>query len=56
MIHSEGGTISHHHGVGKDHLPWMENEKGVLGMDLLKGVKARLDPGGFMNPGKLINP
>lgn len=56
VIHSEGGTISHHHGVGKDHLPWMENEKGVLGMDLLKGVKARLDPGGIMNPGKLINP
>jgi alkyldihydroxyacetonephosphate synthase len=49
-----GGTISHHHGVGTDHLPWIAREKGPLGMDVLKGVKALVDPTGIMNPGKLL--
>ncbi|HTK79085.1 MAG TPA: FAD-binding oxidoreductase [Rhizomicrobium sp.] len=49
-----GGTISHHHGVGQDHLPWMMQEKGMLGVDVLRAVKRTLDPKGILNPEKLI--
>lgn len=50
-----GGTISHQHGVGKDHLPYLPAEKGELGMDALRAVCQSFDPEGMMNPGKLIN-
>jgi alkyldihydroxyacetonephosphate synthase len=53
-IAANGGTISHHHGVGEDHLPWMAAEKGALGVDVLRAIKRTLDPKGVMNPGKLI--
>jgi alkyldihydroxyacetonephosphate synthase len=53
-ILSAGGSISHHHGVGRDHLPWYEREVGPLGIELLRGIKASLDPAGIMNPGVLI--
>jgi alkyldihydroxyacetonephosphate synthase len=49
-----GGTITHHHAIGRDHRPWMEAEVGTLGVDLLRGAKERLDPAGIMNPGKLL--
>jgi alkyldihydroxyacetonephosphate synthase len=49
-----GGTITHHHAVGRDHLPWMEDEIGSLGIETLRAVKERLDPAGIMNPGKLV--
>jgi alkyldihydroxyacetonephosphate synthase len=49
-----GGTVSHHHGVGMDHAPWMESEQGVLGCEALRAIKTRLDPDGIMNPGKLL--
>ena len=55
-IAAHGGTISHHHGVGEDHLPWIAGEKGALGIDVLRAVKMALDPKGVMNPGKLIPP
>ena len=48
-----GGTISHHHGVGIDHAPYMAEEKGMLGISLLKGMRSTLDPAGIMNPTKL---
>jgi alkyldihydroxyacetonephosphate synthase len=47
-------TISHQHGVGVDHLPYLAAEKGELGMALLRTVAQRLDPDGIMNPGKLL--
>lgn len=53
-ISTHGGTISHHHGVGTDHLPWIAREKGPVGMDVLKAVKTQVDPTGIMNPGKLL--
>jgi alkyldihydroxyacetonephosphate synthase len=53
-IVANGGTISHHHGVGEDHLPWMMQEKGGLGIEVLRAVKHALDPKGILNPGKLI--
>jgi alkyldihydroxyacetonephosphate synthase len=55
-IAAHGGTISHHHGVGEDHLLWIAGEKGALGIDVLRAAKMALDPMGVMNPGKLIPP
>ena len=49
-----GGTITHHHAVGRDHAPYMRAEVGELGIEVLRAVKERLDPAGIMNPGKLI--
>jgi len=49
-----GATISHQHGIGTDHLPYLELEKGSLGMSALGDLCARFDPDGIMNPGKLI--
>lgn len=53
-IMATGGTISHHHAVGTDHRPWMRDEVGELGVQVLRAVKATLDPAGILNPGKLI--
>ena len=53
-IMAAGGTITHHHAVGADHRPWMHDEVGELGVQLLRAVKATLDPAGILNPGKLI--
>ena len=49
-----GATITHHHAVGTDHAPWLSAEVGPLGLEALRAVKARLDPTGIMNPGKLL--
>jgi alkyldihydroxyacetonephosphate synthase len=49
-----GGTITHHHAVGRDHAPWMEREVGATAMAALGALKAELDPAGIMNPGKLM--
>ena len=54
VILANAGTISHHHGVGRDHRPWMRPEKGELGVQLLQSACAGVDPTGMMNPGKLI--
>lgn len=52
---SEGhGTISHQHGVGVDHAPYLEAEKGALGMQAIRTLAGQFDPDGFMNPGKLF--
>jgi alkyldihydroxyacetonephosphate synthase len=53
-ILAHGGTISHQHGVGLDHAPYLAREKGALGLDALRGAFVRLDPQGIMNPGKLL--
>jgi len=53
-IVATGGTITHHHAVGRDHAPYMEAEVGQTGIDVLRAVKDQLDPTGIMNPGKLI--
>jgi alkyldihydroxyacetonephosphate synthase len=49
-----GGTITHHHAVGRDHAPYMKAEVGETGLDVLRAAKEQLDPAGIMNPGKLI--
>ena len=53
-IVAHGGTISHQHGVGVDHAPYLEAEKGALGMDLMRAMAREFDPDGIMNPGKLL--
>jgi len=53
-IQEYGGTLSHHHATGLDHTPYLPGEIGELGIDVLSGIKERLDPAGIMNPGKLI--
>jgi alkyldihydroxyacetonephosphate synthase len=53
-IVAHGGTITHHHAVGRDHAPWMAAEVGDLGVAALRALKAELDPDGIMNPGKLV--
>jgi alkyldihydroxyacetonephosphate synthase len=49
-----GGTITHHHAIGRDHRQWLAAESGALGIDVLRAAKDRLDPAGIMNPGKLL--
>jgi alkyldihydroxyacetonephosphate synthase len=49
-----GGTISHQHGVGSDHAPYLAAEKGELGMAVLADLARRLDPAGIMHPGVLL--
>ena len=49
-----GGTISHQHGVGTDHAPWLAAEKGELGIRALRGLFHTFDPDGLLNPGKLV--
>ena len=53
-IEMNGGTITHHHGVGVDHAPWLGEEKGEIGMSILRATKREMDPKGVMNPGKLL--
>ncbi len=53
-IIAAGGSITHHHGVGRDHLPWYQQEIGEVGMGVLRAVKASLDPAGILNPGILV--
>ncbi|MGD8763337.1 MAG: FAD-binding oxidoreductase [Desulfobacteraceae bacterium] len=49
-----GGTISHQHGVGRDHKNYLQAEKGIIGINTLKYVFDHLDPEQRMNPGKLV--
>lgn len=50
-----GGSLSHHHGVGKLRRSWMESTIGSTGMEMLKGVKKSLDPNNIFGNGNLIN-
>ena len=54
VIVAHGATITHHHGIGSDHAPWLEAEVGPLGVDLLRTVKTHLDPQGILNPRVLL--
>jgi alkyldihydroxyacetonephosphate synthase len=55
-ILAASGSITHHHGIGTDHVRWYEREIGSLAMDTLAAVKRQLDPNGIMNPGVLVPP
>ena len=51
-----GGTITHHHAVGRDHRPWYLREVPELFTAALRATKTELDPSGVMNPGVLLPP
>jgi len=53
-IVEQGGTISHQHGVGTDHAPYLAAEKGALGISAMRALFAHFDPQQIMNPGKLL--
>ena len=51
-----GGTITHHHAVGRMHRPQYDRQRPDLFAEALRAAKAAVDPGGVMNPGVLIDP
>jgi alkyldihydroxyacetonephosphate synthase len=51
-----GGTITHHHAVGRDHRPWYDRQRPDRFGDALAAAKSALDPAGILNPGVLIDP
>jgi len=51
-----GVTLSHHHGIGQWHAPWLGQEIGPVGMRLLEAAATTLDPRGIMNPNTLLDP
>ncbi len=53
---AHGGTITHHHAVGRVHRPWYEAQRPQQFGEVLRAVKRTLDPDGVMNPGVLIRP
>jgi len=54
---SKGGTVTHHHAVGRDHRPnGYDNQRPDLFKDILTAAKFKVDPNGIMNPGVLIDP
>ena len=53
-IVAHGATISHQHGVGVDHKPYLAAEKGEIGMTALGALVKSFDPDGMMNPGKML--
>ena len=54
-LHSAGGTITHHHAVGRDHRPWYDRQRPDPFAIALTGAKRALDPRGILNPGVLID-
>jgi alkyldihydroxyacetonephosphate synthase len=55
-ILAHGGTVTHHHAVGRVHRPWWEKERSPLFESALQATKDRLDPQGILNPGCLLPP
>jgi alkyldihydroxyacetonephosphate synthase len=51
-----GGTVTHHHAVGRDHRPWYDRQRPALFAAALRAAKRALDPQGLLNPGVLIDP
>ena len=49
-----GGTITHHHAVGRDHAAWYRREQAPLYLESLRAMKSTLDPQGILNPGVLF--
>jgi alkyldihydroxyacetonephosphate synthase len=49
-----GGTIAHHHGIGRVRARWLKDELGGVGLDLLRTLKHAIDPNNIMNPGALL--
>lgn len=54
VLVSAGGTLSHHHGIGREHAKWLKAEQGKLGLKGIKALRKALDPKGIMNPGMWV--
>jgi alkyldihydroxyacetonephosphate synthase len=52
-VHGAGGTITHHHAVGRTHMPWYRRERSAVFGTALAAVKQALDPAAICNPGVL---
>ena len=55
-ILAHGGTITHHHAVGRAHRPWYDRERSDPFAAALRAAKSALDPQGILNPGVLVDP
>jgi alkyldihydroxyacetonephosphate synthase len=53
---AEGGTITHHHAVGRDHRPWYDRQRPEPFAAALRAAKSAVDPAGILNPGGLVDP
>ncbi|MBX9642421.1 MAG: FAD-binding oxidoreductase, partial [Mycobacteriaceae bacterium] len=53
-ISATGGTITHHHAVGRDHRPWYDRQRPDPFAKALRAAKHALDPAGILNPGVLL--
>ena len=49
-----GATLSHHHGVGVEHSPWMEQDISAQGVQVMAGLFSATDPKSNLNPGKIL--
>jgi len=56
IVLASGGTITHHHAVGRDHRPWYDRQRPEPFADALRAAKAAVDPAAILNPGVLIDP
>ena len=53
---AHGGTITHHHAVGRDHRRWYDQQRPQVFADAFRAAKRSLDPAGILNPGVLVDP
>ena len=56
VILAGGGTITHHHAVGRHHRAWYDRQRPDPFADALRAAKSAVDPAGIQNPGVLIDP
>jgi alkyldihydroxyacetonephosphate synthase len=56
VLNRLGGTITHHHAVGRDHRRWYDRQRPELFAQAMLAAKKRLDPKGMLNPGVLFDP
>jgi len=55
IVEELGGTVTHHHAVGRLHQPWYEKQRPALFGEAYGAAKRHLDPAGIMNPGVIVN-
>ena len=56
VLNRLGGTITHHHAVGRDHRRWYDRQRPQLFAQAMVAAKRTLDPKGMLNPGVLFDP
>jgi alkyldihydroxyacetonephosphate synthase len=56
VVVAAGGTITHHHAVGRDHRPWYDRQRPERFAEALRAAKRAVDPAGTLNPGVLVDP